>query len=185
MHQLDLTIAKSFNLKTLIIENSSIFDDDKKVDNIILEVLPPGKTCHIAYNIPNRDWCKKVLNCALLKICCIDCPKDLSILPDGIYNIRYSIAPNKKTMVEYNHFRVSSLMANYIKTICTFNSNKSSYSIKDIKLIEKKLFDIKFKIENAVLLIEECNDLDSGKSLYNIVVDELNSINDGNFNKSC
>jgi hypothetical protein len=61
----------------------------------------------------------------------IDCGTKQQEIPDGIYIIRYSVSPNLKVYVEYNHLRVTRLMTNYYKVLCELNVKHVNQNLKN------------------------------------------------------
>lgn len=182
MHQLDITYHNTYNCKTLKIEDNSIYEKDRTVKNLILEVKAPGLTSYIPFYFPNKNWKSITLNCSTLK----SCPKGkLSLLPDGIYDIKYSVDPNLTCMVEFSHMRVCQIMSNYIKLVGLFLSNKCSMTNKQIEDIEKELIAIKDTIDASVYAVEECLDNTLGLELYSEAAKRVNNINDGDFTNCC
>lgn len=185
MHQLDITYHNTYNCKTLKIEDNSVYDSTLPVKNIILEIKAPGQTSYNHFVQSKKDWKSITFNCSSLKICCAKKPETLSVLPDGIYDIKYSIDPNLKSIVEFSHMRVCQLMSNYIKLVGLFLSNKCNNSLADNEAIEKELITIKDTIDSAVYAVEECLDNTLGLELYSEASKRLNKINDGNFTSCC
>ena len=163
MHTLSITYANNTACKALTLQDASIYDAIAPLQNSILEIKPPGKSCFTAFNLLT-GWCSKTFACIDFDLCCIS--DDITVLPDGIYEIKYSVDPNLSTMIELDHFRVCNLYKNYLYAICELRSNKCSYSHKAYKLKTKSLYDIKNMIADAVILVEECLDKESGIALY-------------------
>ena len=173
MHQLDITYHNTFNCKTLKIEDNSIYDDILSVKNIILEIKPPGLVGYVPFYISKKDWKSITFNCSSLKICSKRDVSKLEPIPDGIYDIKYSIDPNLKMIVEFSHMRVCQIMSNYIKLNGLFLSNKCSMNEKDIESIEKELIGIYDTIQSSVYSVEECLDNTLGLELYRKLLKDL------------
>ncbi len=171
MNLLSINYKNTYNCKTLKIEDESIYDSHLEVDNVILEILPPGKTCFIQFPL-SKYWGSKLFNCSLLELCCVDCPSSMSELPDGVYDMKYSIAPNIKTLVEFSHLRVCQLETRYSQILCKFFSNKCNYTKEEIKNLEGKLRKIDDTLQAAIYKVEDCNEKQEGLDLY----DEANSL---------
>jgi hypothetical protein len=185
MNQLDITYHNTYNCKTLKIEDNSIYDTTQPIKNVILEIKSPGLTSFVPFYFPNEKWKAITLNCSSLKICCGKKVSTLSVLPDGIYNIKYSVDPNLTCMVEFNHMRVCQIMSRYIKILGIFLSNKCSMTNKEIEQIEKELLEIKDTIDSSIYAVEERLDSALGLELYNEAINRLNKINDGDFTSCC
>lgn len=172
MEDLSLNIEQSFDCRTLIINDSTAWDINSKISNLILEIKPPGKECFIPF-ILKKDWKRKVFNCSLLKICCVDCPSKFSELPDGVYTIKYSYDPNLKTMIEIDHLRTCQLEKEYIKAVCDFFSKKCDYKKSEYSDILNELIEIDFTIKAAKWKVEECLEALEGLELYKKAKDLL------------
>lgn len=186
MHQLDITYHNTYNCKALKIEDNSIYDDTLPVKNPILEIKGPGLTSYVPFYFPNKKWKSITLNCSSLKLCSKKkSSSTLTILPDGIYDIKYSIDPNLKSMVEFSHMRVCRLMSNYIKLVGLFLSKKSEIDKSDIECLEKAFIKIKDTIDASVYAVEELLDNVLGLELYSEAANKVNEINNGNFKGCC
>lgn len=182
MHKLDIIVNQNKNCKTLVVQDASLYDNITPVENIILEIKPPGQTCFTSFTLL-AGWCAKTFNCLDFNLCCIG--EEISVLPDGIWEIKYSIDPNITTMIEGSHMRVCQLMSTYIKTIGLFLSNKCNYNKKEIESIEKELLEIKNLIDNSIFAAEDLLDNSSAIELYNEASLRLNKVNNGNFSSCC
>lgn len=185
MHQLDITYHNTYNCKTLRIEDNSIYDENVEIINPILEVKPPGLLQYIPFTFANKKWKAITLNCSTLELCCTKQPCKLTEIPDGIYDIKYSISPNLKTMIEFSHMRVCKIMSNYIKLIGLFLSSKYTRQIKDNDCIEKELVEIKDLIDNSIYAVEELLDSNLGLELYEEALNRIKKLNNGNFTNCC
>ena len=185
MHQLDITYHNTYNCKSLRIEDNSIYDDTLSVTNPILEIKPPGLTSYIPFYFANKKWKARTFNCATLKLCCTKQPCKFTELPDGIYDLKYSINPNLDTIIEFSHMRVCKLMSNYTKIIGLYFSTKHNRSIKDNDNIEKELISIRDIIDGAVYAVEELLDNGLGIEMYEEATKRIRLINNGNFTNCC
>lgn len=172
---LNIYIPESFDLRTLIVQDVSDYDG-RTVLNPVLEVKAPGQNCYIPF-YPRVGWCNQILNCSNLKICCVDCPGQLTALPDGIYSFKYSIDPNLYTIVEFNHLRTTQLSKNYIETVCKFFSKKCDYKHSEYLDLLNKLNEIDFTIKAAKWKVEECLESQAGLDLYEKAKTLLNDFN--------
>jgi hypothetical protein len=148
----------------MIVEDRSDYDG-KTVLNPVLEIKAPGGNCFIPF-YPLVGWCSKIINCSSLKICCVNCPVQFSDLPDGIYEMKYSIDPNVYTIVEFSHFRTSSLHKQLTETMCSFFSKKCDYVRSEYKMLLDKLMEIKFTLDASKWKVEECLENQEGLDLY-------------------
>lgn len=185
MHQLDITYHNTFNCLSLKIEDNSVYDDNLPVKNIILEIKPPGLFGYIPFYFANKKWKSITLNCSTLKLCCTEQPCKFSELPDGIYDIKYSIEPNLVTILEFSHMRVCKLMTIYIKLLGLFYSSKHMNTKTDNEKIELEFLKIKDTIDNSIYAVEELADNVLGLDFYEEASKRLNKINNGDFTNCC
>lgn len=164
MNILSIIYGNNATCKSLTLQDASVYDTLVPLQNIILEIKPPGKSCFITFNLL-PGWCSKTFSCLDFDLCCIS--DERTVLPDGIYEIKYSVDPNLSTMIEIDHFRVCNLYRSYLDAICELRINKCSYSHKAYKEKTKVLYEIKNMIADAVILVEECLDKEAGMALYN------------------
>ncbi len=165
MNNLNVSVKESYDCRTLIIEDISEYTSEN-IDNVILEVKAPGKDCFIQFPL-FKNWKPFILNCSNLELCCETRPSDFSVIPDGVYAIKYSIDPNLKTIVEFNHLRVCQLEKSFLKLICDFFTNKCSFNEKEKNSKLDELMKIYFNIKASKWLVEECLETEKGLELYN------------------
>lgn len=185
MHQLDITYHNTFNCLSLRIEDNSIYEDNLPVKNAILEIKAPGAKNYITFTFPNKKWKAITVNCSSLKLCCTKQPCKFTSLPDGVYDLKYSIDPNLKTIIEFSHMRVCKIMSNYIKLIGLYFSNRHSYTKKENELFEKEFLDVNELIVNSVYAVEELSDITLGLELYEEAALRIKTIYNGNFTRCC
>ena len=103
---------------------------------------------------------------------------DTAELPDGIYIINYSIAPNDEVFVEYNYLRQCQAYSMYYGKVCALDISPCNVC-GDRKEKLKKLQEIKFLLEAAKAFVEECNAPTKGLELHNYAVSLLKSLDTG------
>lgn len=180
MQKLEVKIDFSSDCRVLDIQDSSIYYNIDSVENLIVEIKPPGKDCFLSY-----EWTpgfRHILNCSTLELCCVDCPNQYSLLPDGNYEIKISIDPNLKTVTEYNYFRICQLFKKYVSAICSLYKEKCDLKKIEFEKRVDELYRIKEMIMSAKYSAEECLDIESAIELYKEAESKLNLISNG---KSC
>lgn len=114
-HFLSLTIPSTYNPKVINVIDESIYADDIPVSCGKLEIYPPG------YNTPavidTLQGFNLRIGACLLGIQTTNCGHIQYDLSDGIYIIRYSVAPNEKVFVEYNYLRITSILNAYYQLL--------------------------------------------------------------------
>ena len=176
MTPVNLYIPETYDLSTLRIEDNSIYS--QPATNAILEIRTPVDTCFIVFNEPFD--CKSIsLNCINLKLCTSNCSGSGTHLPDGIYDIKYSVNPNLFTMVEFFHFRTTSITKRLASTLCTFFSKKCDYKKSEYNHLLNELMEIHFLITGAKWKAEECLEKSEALALYESAVEKLNNFDNG------
>lgn len=181
MHTLNLQITDAADCSIIIVRDASVWDPNLVVQNAIVEVQPPLSTCFYPFSVTNS--CSGVpgfgitLSCGQLGLCCEDCPPSASTLPDGNYNIRFSVDPNLATMVEFNYFRVCDLMNRYISAICDTRGQKNDLRPDQYNRRLTELRGIKELIEGAKWSAEECTDVHQALEMYNEAITQLQHYN--------
>ena len=171
MHILSLDISRKTPCNLLTVSDASYYDPNLPVDNTILEIKPPTKDCFVFFELTN-PWCSRTFSCVDFDICC-GSSTDTN-LPDGNYQIKYSVDPNVSTMVEYNHFRVCNLMSRLMDKICWFLSNKCNLTVKKQREIQESLNEVRRLIDFSIYSAEECLDVEEAKRLYDEASKKLN-----------
>lgn len=181
MHTLNLQISDSNDCALMIIRDASVWDPLLVAQNAIIEVQPPLQDCFYPFSITNG--CGSVpgfsvsLGCGSLGLCCPDCPPTASTLPDGNYNIKFSVDPNLSTMVEFNYFRTCSLMNNYIGAVCGTRGQKNDLRPDQYNRKLLELRTIQELISAAKWSAEECVDVPQALEVYNEAVTLLERYN--------
>ncbi len=172
-----LDITPTSSCKSFLIKDISIYNEVLPVTCGTLSVLAPGYCTPHYYDV-KQGFTKQVnmSNLGLQIVANNDC---LSELPDGVFNIRYSINPNDTLFVEYNYFNNCKITKTYMEAICSFLNNKCDLNKKEQKEQLDLLFEISQLIELSKAAAESCDDVDTAMELYKEAKDNLNKINSG------
>ena len=93
-------------------------------------------------------------------------------IADGIYVVRYSVAPTNRSYVEYNHLRITGIMSTYYKKLCEIDvtpcepDSKQQNRYREMNLI-------KLMIDAAKAKVEYCQSPNEGMALYNFAKKKL------------
>jgi len=139
-HTLNLEVFDTRNTCIFLIKDTSIYADNVPVECPYLDILLPGFSCTTRIEVtPGFDLS---LTACDLNIQTRDCGVTMNDLPDGVYSIKYSVAPNEYVFVEYNYLRVTNLLNKLDNIYCGLNlSNceppyKTKEKLKQIREIE-------------------------------------------------
>ena len=161
-HQLFLDIPHTSNPRVFRIFDSSIYSDVLPITCATLEITPPGFNQPTSISVlPNFNL---VLNACSLGIQTQGCGDSSEIIPDGIYILRYSVSPNDKVYVEYNHLRVTQFINRYNQKLCELEMHACEPSA-DIKAQLNELRLIKSFIDAAKVKVEDCHQNNEGMEL--------------------
>jgi len=172
-HILSLEVPTVANCEILSIRDTSQYVDLLAKDCPELLITVPGFNSPALIEVtPGFD-----LNLAAcdLQIQTIDCGVSNSALPDGIYVIRYSVAPNDQAFVEYNHLRITSILNLYYEVLCGLNLADCEPSSEKEDLI-REINYIRVLIDSAVAQVEYCINPNKGMEMYNYALKRLRKI---------
>lgn len=166
-----LDIPDTFDVRTLRINDSSMYGD-VDVECGLIEVIPPGYTKSVNFNVSKGF--SLVLNTSNLKIAQTKVFRDLKDLPDGVYSIKYSIKPNDDLWIQYDYMRINKLMKSYYEMLCQVKLRPYPTENK-IKDELKRLAEIRTYIDAAKVEVEECGNRKNGLDLYNYAQELITS----------
>jgi hypothetical protein len=174
-HQLSLEILDVKNIGIFKITDTSVYSDSIDIDCENLQITVPGFTTPVSLDVVSGF--DLVLTACDFKIQTSDCGSVVKDLPDGVYNIRYSVSPNDKVYVEYKHLRVTSLLDQWYRQLCQLEMAACEPK-EDVKKDLKELRLIKSFIDAAKAKVEYCHDVDAGMDLYNFAKKKLDKFPD-------
>ena len=162
-HILSLEVPTVANCEILSIKDTSEYTSKLDVDCGELLITSPGFNRPVLFKLnPNFNI---NLNGCLLGTQTEHCNKMRTSLADGIYVIKYSVAPTNKVFVEYNHLRITNLLKLYYETLCYVDVNTCEPHSERKDLIDELKY-IRTVIDAAVAKVEYCHSPKDGMSLY-------------------
>lgn len=172
-HILSLEIPTVSNCNLLCIKDTSQYSKELAIDCEELLITLPGYSVPVLVKVDNGfDMCLTACTLALQKT---DCGTKQENIPDGIYIIKYSVSPNSKVYVEYNHLRVTKLLTKYYEVLCDLDVQASQPDSEKQQLLAEMAY-IKTLIDAAVSNVEYCQSSAQGMQLYNYAKTRLNKI---------
>ena len=172
-HILSLEIPTVSNCNLLCIKDTSQYSSELAVDCEELLITLPGFTVPVLLKMTKGfDLCLTACSLAIQNINCGTIQQEI---PDGVYVIRYSVSPNSKVYVEYNHLRVTRLLTKYYEVLCDLNIQACQPESYKQDLLNQ-MGNIKIMIDAAVANVEYCQSPTQGMQLYNYAKDGLNKI---------
>jgi len=145
--------------------DNSYYNPDFEVENGILEILPPGASCYQYFEV--QPYFNTSFNTASLGLLLRSSVSATLPLPDGVYNIKYSVKPNQFLMVEYNLFRNCQLLMKWKVEACKLRAAKHNLTRAQFESYLKELNNIKEDIDASKYMVEEFNDIQRGTDMYN------------------
>lgn len=161
-HQLSLELPDTNNIKVLRIFDTSIYADGVGKDCGVLSITSPG--FNLPVNIELLPGFNTTLTACTLGLQKTGCSDAVQPLPDGIYVINYSMSPNSKVQVEYNHLRVTQTVNRYYNLMCELEMSACEPGA-DVKEKLEELRLIKSFIDAAKAKVEYCHSPEAGIEL--------------------
>ena len=172
-HILSLEIPAVSNCELLCIKDTSQYNKELGVNCEELLITLPGYSVPVLIKVDKDfDMC---LTACTLALQTTQCGVDQEKLPDGIYIVKYSVSPNSKVYVEYNHLRVTRLMTTYYEVLCDLEV-QACQPDSDKQALLSEMSYISTLIDAAVANVEYCNSAAHGMQLYNYAKTRLNKI---------
>lgn len=155
MIKLDLNIIDTHNNFTIAIADVSVYDSTP-ITNATIEITPPGWG---KVSLPFQPRAMNTYNSNDVGITCVGDLSQLVELPDGFWQLTYSINPNTTTFVNYSFIRVDNIQCRLDNALLKLLSGKRDITfLKD----ERYLLDIQMLINGAVAA---ANKLDNALSM--------------------
>lgn len=153
-HILRLRIPSMTDEGVFVIEDISTYDSVLPVSCETLQVTTPGAMSSTLVTV-SRGF-RSVLNACTVGIlpgssCGDSCPA----LPDGLYNVRYSVSPNDTVFVEYYHMRTTRAMNRYHNLLCHLDlqcclpDQETQYQLQELDIIHNFILSAKVTAENC------------------------------------
>jgi hypothetical protein len=167
-HTLSLNIPTILNDCIIRIEDTSVYATgldgcELPIECPQLYILPPGFSQATSIDVTPNFVLN--LNACDLSLQTSGCGTQMNSLPDGVYVIRYSIAPNDYVYVEYNHLRITNALIKYNELLCELDVAACNplQEVQD-KLQELRL--IRMLLDAAKAKVEFCHNPSAGMDLY-------------------
>ena len=170
-HQLSLDMPDTNNVKILRFFDTSIYNSEIPVSCGTLEITPPGFAQSVLLEISKNF--NIIVSACDLNIQTSNCDEQSEAIPDGIYKVRYSVAPNDKVFVEYLFLRTTQTMTSYIKRLCEIEASACEPS-EEVKAQFEALREIKDLIDAAKVKVEYAHDVKAGMELFLYAQKKLN-----------
>lgn len=153
--KLDILVVPTYNLNLLNVTDASIYPNPSLITAPTLEITVPGFT---PVSLPFIIQEPNIFNSVNLGI---SEPGEYLPLPDGIYNIKYSIAPAQDNFIVRNIFRTEKLQEKFDNAFMQLDMMECDRAIKEQSQI--KLNTINIFIQGAIASANNCANLEAMK----------------------
>lgn len=172
-HILSLEVPTVTNCEILSISDTSQYSSLLPTDCPELLITVPGFNSPALIEV-TPGFNLNLVACSL-GVQTVNCSTTNSALLDGIYIIRYSVAPNDEVFVEYNHLRTTAILTLYHEVICGLNLADCEPFSEKQDLINEINY-IRLLIDGAVAEVEYCISPNKGMEMYNYALKRLKKI---------
>lgn len=173
-HVLSLEAPDTMNKCILRVVDTSVYNPDRDPDCLLLQITLPGFKRPVEITEPTIEAGFIVnLTACDLGVQTTGCGTTYADLPDGIYIIKYSVAPNQLVYVEYNHLRITCALHKIQKIYCDLDiaacdpPAETKAKLNEVRLIQQYL-------NAAKAMVEFCHNPRKGMELYNYALKLLN-----------
>lgn len=174
-HILSLEAPNTLNDCVLPVIDTSIYDPKVPIECPTLEVLAPGFSCAVSLEVPDPGFCRWNLTACDLEIQTNNCGVTFDVLPDGVYVLRLSVAPNDSVFAEYNHLRITQALLKYQDVLCQLDVAACDPAV-EVKEKLEKLRLIKMMLDAAKATVEFCHNPTRGMDIYEYAVKQLDKL---------
>lgn len=149
---LDFTIVDTHSTQMLGIADISFYPTNFTIVNPTYEITPPSfPKATVTYAVGEVLF----LNSNTLNITCVSSPLLLTPLPDGIWNIKQSVAPSIDNNIDHSFLRTTEIEQKFGKAFLKTDLIECN---QDVKLEQMKVLDeIYFYIQAAIAAANQCN----------------------------
>lgn len=153
--KLDILVIPTYNLNLLNIKDISIYPNPSTVLSPTIEITVPGFN---RISLPFVIEESNVFNSSNLGLSNLG---EYLPLPDGIYNIKYSIAPAQYNFITRNVFRTEKLQEKFDKAFMQLDMLECDKAIKHQSQV--KLNTINIFIQGAIASANNCANIEAMK----------------------
>lgn len=164
--KLDVLLIPTYDLTKLNIVDASIYSDPSEATSPVIEITVPG------FNPVQLPFVIQSSNIFTSVNLGISQPGEYLSLPDGIYNIKYSIVSTEDNFIVKNVFRTEKLQEKFDNAFMQLDMMECDRAIKEQSQV--KLNTINIFIQGAIASANNCANLEAMK-LYEKADKMLNS----------
>ena len=153
--------------------DTSTYNDNVPVECPKLEITGPGYISPTVLD-PGTDFSINY-TAGDLGLQLTNCDSSRNALPDGVYVVRYSVAPNDVVYVEYNHLRITQALNQINELLCCLDvpncepQTPIANKLREVQLLWTML-------QAAKARVEYCHKPIEGMAMYTYVVGKLRKL---------
>lgn len=177
-HYLSLEIPDVSDERVFIVHDTSIYASDLIVSCATLQITSPGFNDPVVLGSISGTSIRTVLNACTLGIIRNGCDETPPKLQDGLYQIHYSLSPNDRVFVAYDHLRISNTKNRIHKLMCSLNVGFCEPSA-DVKEKLKEIRLIQSLVALAKAKVEDCHYRSEGMEVFRYALKRLKKMEKG------
>lgn len=162
--KLDINLVETYNINTIGFADVSTYKNGPS--GVTMTITPPGWEKVVV------DFTPSSVNIYNATHFDINCDAE-SPLPDGLYELHYSVAPNTTTFIEKSFFRTALIKCKYARTRLAIDAKCDCGSSRES--LEQAMSEIRTLIEGAVASANQC-DTDTAYDKYRMADKMLNRL---------
>lgn len=149
---LDLLILDTHNLSTLAIADISQYPTGFSIISPTVEIIPPSFPIATKVFTPHN---LNVFNSNDLNLSCSTDLCQVFNLPDGYWQVKYSISPAQTNFVQKNFMRTEILQRKLSQAFMSLDLTKCDETIKDQEM--REIDEINYFIQTSISAGNQCN----------------------------
>jgi hypothetical protein len=176
-HLLSLDIPDTLTSCVLRIVDTSTYNEYVPLECPKLEITGPGFTTASVTEL-EIGWNSFNVTACGMDIQLTNCDSYRNDIQDGVYVIKYSVAPHEVVNVEYNHLRITAALNVINNLLCCLDvPNCEPLPPLAAKLREVQLLST--MLQAAKARVEYCHNPSQGMAMYNYVLAKLKKLSCG------
>lgn len=161
--QLDIYVdTELLNPRILIVKEASYYNPDDEVTGGVMDIKYPGSDDVLYFDVATGFT--EIINSNTIGMT-TSCSENLGDLPDGIWEIKYSIYPYADNFVELTYLRNTLQKIKYVNAYCSLDLNKCTKSAYNSKFEELRSI---WNFIKAAEYSAYCCKYDTAIKMYNI-----------------
>lgn len=172
-HKLSIEIPDVLTDCIFRVIDTSTYNDYVPVECPKLEITAPGFTTAVELN-SGTDFSVNYTACDL-ELQLTNCDSFRNAIPDGVYVVRYSVAPNDTVYVEYNHLRITQALNKINNLLCCLDVPNCEPNVP----MTNKLREVQLlwtMLQAAKSKVEYCHSPSQGMDIYKYVMTKLTKL---------